>query len=284
MTDKRKEAYRLYVSEGMPCRAIAQALGVPVNTVYTWISRERKARESPKPERAVGPERERPVKGGNGPDARTPSVKGPDNVKGPPETGVKVLQDALCPPPPDRYGRPYISLIPGGAFARWTPCPRCHQRWPNPRWNDRDSGRRLIVGELPGYSDEPRSRLHLYLLCKTCAEAGAMGELAFRQVIPVWRGGECVDCRRSRYETALFEYVDCTDGRMRCLEHAVRFWEYAGQVDPSETPKECVDCKRTGSLYWSEDGKVRCAGCRLRVWRQAREGHEAPGQGIPFGL
>jgi hypothetical protein len=52
---KRKEAYRLYVEEGMPARAIAQALGVPVNTVYTWISRERKARErTPEPERTPG--------------------------------------------------------------------------------------------------------------------------------------------------------------------------------------------------------------------------------------
>jgi hypothetical protein len=55
---KRKEAYRLYVEEGMPARAIAQALGVPVNTVYTWISRERKARESP--ERATEHERANP--------------------------------------------------------------------------------------------------------------------------------------------------------------------------------------------------------------------------------
>jgi hypothetical protein len=267
--DRRKEAFRLYVEEGMPCRAIAQALGVPLNTVYTWISRERKASENPRPERT------KPV---NGRDARTPSVKGQS------ETGVKVLQDALCPPPPDKWGRPYISLIPGGAYARWAPCPRCNRPWPNPAWNDRDAGRRLVVGELPGDADEPRSRLHLYLLCKACAEAGPTGELAFRQVIPVWRGGECVDCRRSRYETGLFEYVDCSDGRMRCLEHAVRFWEHAGQVDPSETPKECADCKQTGSLYWSEDGKVRCAKCRLRVWRQSREGHDAPGRGLPLGL
>jgi DNA-directed RNA polymerase subunit RPC12/RpoP len=269
--DKRKEAFRLYVQEGMPCRAIAQVLGVPLNTVYTWIARERKARENPRPERAK-PERTetRSVKG-NGRDERTPSVKGP------PETGVKVLQDALCPPPPDKYGRPYISLIPGGAFARWVPCPRCNRPWPNPRWNERDTGRRLVVGDMGG--DDPRSRLSLYLLCKSCAEAGPRGEMTYLQIIPVWKGGQCVDCQRSRYGTAIFEFVDCSDGRMRCLEHAVRWWEYAGQVDPAETPQQCVDCGQTQNLYWSEDGRVRCAKCRLRIWQRAREG-----QGLPFGL
>jgi hypothetical protein len=262
---RRKEAYRLYVSEGMPCRAIAQALGVPINTVYTWISRERKARENPRPGRTEGP---KPVKGAT--DEKTP------------EQEMKAPHVALCPPPPDRYGRPYISLIPGGAYARWAPCPRCNRPWPNPRWNDRDAGRRLVVGDLGG--DDPRSRLTLYLLCKSCAEAGPKGEMAYLQVVPIWRGGECVDCSRSRYGTGLFEFVDCSDGRMRCVEHAVRWWEYAGQLDPSETPQQCADCGQTQNLYYSEDGKVRCAKCRLRVWRQAREGHEAPGRGLPLGL
>jgi transposase-like protein len=270
--ERRKEAFRLFVQEGMPAKAIAEALGVPVNTVYTWVHRERKARSN-------GPERTRPERGH--------PPKGPEDERGRPENGdaktpsaepVKGPQDALAPPPPDKWGRPYISLIPGGAYARWAPCPRCNRPWPNPAWNDRDAGRRLVVGELPG-DDEPRSRLHLYLLCKSCAEAGPTGELAFRQVVPIWRGGECVDCKRSRYETALFEYVDCSDSRMRCLEHAVRFWEYAGQVDPAEMPAQCADCGQTQNLYYSEDGKVRCAKCRLRVWRQAREG-----QGLPLGL
>jgi transposase-like protein len=280
MTDKRKEAYRLYVSEGMPCRAIAQVLGVPVNTVYTWISRERKARENPRPERATEPERARPVKG-SGAKGNGPSVKGPVDEKAP-EPETKAPQVALAPPPPDRWGRPYISLIPGGAFARWVPCPRCNKPWPNQRWNDRDAGRRLVVGDMGG--DDPRSRLTLYLLCKSCAEAGRRGEITYLQVIPVWRGGECVDCKRSRYGTAIFEFVDCSDGRMRCLEHAVRWWEHAGQVDPSETPQQCADCGQTQNLYWSEDGRVRCAKCRLRVWRQSREGVDVPGQGVPFGL
>jgi DNA-directed RNA polymerase subunit RPC12/RpoP len=263
MTDeRRREAWRLHVQEGMPVKAIAQALGVPVGTIKTWIHRERKAREA-----AGAP---------NDGAARETDARETDTR----ETDARV---ALCPPPPDRYGRPYISLIPGGAFARWAPCPRCNRPWPNPRWNDRDAGRRLVVGELPG-DDEPRSRLHLYLLCKSCAEAGPTGELAFRQVVPIWRGGECVDCRRSRYETALFEYVDCSDGRMRCLEHAVRFWEYAGQVDPAEMPKECADCGQTQNLYWSEDGRVRCAKCRLRIWQMERQGSDTPGRGLPLGL
>ena len=42
----RKQAYRLYVEEGMPAKAIAQALGVPVGTVKTWLHRERKAGET----------------------------------------------------------------------------------------------------------------------------------------------------------------------------------------------------------------------------------------------
>jgi hypothetical protein len=42
----RKQAYRLYVEEGMPAKAIAAALGVPEGTVKTWLHRERKARET----------------------------------------------------------------------------------------------------------------------------------------------------------------------------------------------------------------------------------------------
>jgi transposase-like protein len=108
--DRRQEAYRLYVQEGMPVRAIAQALGVPINTVYTWIHRERKARESP--ERATEPERARPVKG-SGAKGNGPSVKGPVDEKAP-EPETKAPQVALAPPPPDRWGRPSGSraLVP----------------------------------------------------------------------------------------------------------------------------------------------------------------------------
>jgi hypothetical protein len=259
--DRRQQAWRLHVQQGMPVRAIAETLGVPVGTVKTWLHRERKARETESTETG-------------------PTETGSTEPRGA-ETAPR--QVALAPPPPDRWGWSYISLIPGGAFARWVPCPRCNRPWPNPAWNERDAGRRLVVGELPG-EGEPRDRLSLYLLCRSCAEAGRMGGITFRQVVPIWKCGECVDCRRSRYGTAIFEFVDCSDGRMRCLEHAAKWWCHAGQVDPSETPKECADCKRTENLYWSEDGRVRCAGCRLRVWRQAREGHDAPGRGVPLGL
>jgi transposase-like protein len=44
--NRRKEAWRLHVQEGMPIQAIAQTLGVPEGTVKTWLHRERKARET----------------------------------------------------------------------------------------------------------------------------------------------------------------------------------------------------------------------------------------------
>jgi hypothetical protein len=293
--DKRKEAWRLHVEANMPVRAIAQALGVPVGTVKAWLHRDR--RRGAQPATDTGPATTatdatnatlQPAGGATDGATATRTATGatcdgyilPDTATDAGATGDATgPQDALVPPPPDSWGRPYISLI--ATFGRHSSCPSCHQPWPSPRWDSTDSMRRLVVLDLGGDGD-PRERLLINLFCKACADAGPKGSVRYAQVVPARRGGDCFDCARNPRDLGPDEFVACIDNRTRCLKHAVRFWQYAGQLDYSDRP--CVGCGTTESLYVSDDGQVRCKACRLRAWRQGRDGVDAPGRGLPLGL
>jgi transposase-like protein len=272
---KRQEAWRLYVEAGMPIKAIAETLGVSVSAVKTWLYRDRR--------RGVQPASATDEASATATDSATETgASATDEAVTAPATATNEAatdQAVLTPPPLDSWGRPYISLI--ATFGRHGACPVCHKYWPSPLWSSNDSMRRLVVFDLGG-AGEPHDRLMIQLICKACADAGPRGSLRFDQVITAWRSGSCVDCNRNPRDLGPDEFVKCNDNRTRCLKHAVRWWQYSGQLDQSDRP--CIGCGKTDDLYACEDGQVRCKACRLRAWREDRQPSDAPGRGIPFGL
>jgi hypothetical protein len=281
--DRRQKAWRLHVQEGMPIRAVAQTLSVPVGTVKAWIHRDKRrgvqhatddvsATDTDTATGATATGVEPTTASDIGLATGTPATDTSNAI----ETGT-ATQDVLVPPPPDALGRPYISLI--GTFDRWVPCPACRQPWPRPRWDSSDSMRRLVVVDMGG-TGAPQERLVLKLICKTCTDAGPKGSQRYVQVVPTRHAGDCRDC--TPRDLGPDEYVRCIDGRTRCLKHAERWWRYAGQIEHPDRP--CLGCGTTESLYVSDDGQVRCKACRLRAWRRDREGTDAPGRGLPLGL
>jgi hypothetical protein len=290
MTDKRKEAWRLHVQAGMPVRAIAEALGVPVGTVKAWLHRD-KRRGVQYATDDVGATDTDTATGATATGVEPATATATDTATGTSatdnvnatspaiDTDDATGQVALAPPPPDVWGRPYISLI--ATFSRHGACPVCHKSWPTPAWNSSDSMRRLVVLDLGG-DGEPRERLMLQLVCRACAESGPRGLTKFAQVVPARLAGDCFDCNRNPRDPGPSEFVRCVDNVDRCFKHAERWWQHAGQIDYSERP--CAECGRTDNLFVSDDGQVRCKACRLRAWRRDREGVDAPGRGLPLGL